>query len=109
MKIKKKDALRFYIQTRTILGLNVTTIHEELITAHGSEVVSYPTVQRWYKKTNDDIMEIEDNPHSGRTVTGPTEENVQEVRRRIEQDLHSTYDDIEEDFTLSRHHTDDYQ
>ena len=108
--MKKKDALRFYIQTRTIFGLNATAaIHEELITAHEPEVVSYPTVQRWCKKTNDGIMELEDNPRSGRPVTGPIEDNIQEVRRRIEQDSHSTYDDIEEDFTLSRHHTDYYQ
>jgi len=47
-------------------------------------------------------MEIEDNPRSGRLVTGPTEENIQEVQRLIEQDTHSTYDDIEEETSLSR-------
>ena len=51
--MEKKDALRFYIQTR---GLNAIAIHEELITAHGPDVVSY-TVHRWCKKTNDGIME----------------------------------------------------
>jgi len=97
-----KEPLRFYIQTRTILGLTATEIHEELITAHGPDVVSYPTVQRWCKRTKEGIMEIEDNPRSGRPVTGPTEENIQEVRSLIEQDPHSTYDDIEAETSLSR-------
>jgi len=82
--MEKKDTLRFYIQTRTILGLNAIAIHEELLTASGPGVVSYPTVQRWSKKTNDGNMEIEDNPHFGRLVTGPTEESIQKVRRLIE-------------------------
>lgn len=97
-----KEALRFYIQTRTILGFNATAIHEELTTAHGPDVVSYSTVQRWSKKTNDGIMEIEDDPRSGRPVTELTEENIQAVQRIIEKDPHSTYDDIEEDTSLSR-------
>lgn len=100
--MEKKEALRFYIQTRTILGVNPTSIHEELTTAHGHGVVSYPTVQRWSKKTSDGNMEIEDNARSGRPVTGPTEENIQAVRSLIDQDPHSTYDDIEEETSLSR-------
>lgn len=97
-----KEALRFYVQTRIILGFNATSIHEELITVPGPEVVSYSTVQRWSKKTSDGIMEIEDNPRSGRPVTRPAEENIQVVQRIIEKDPHSTYDDIEEETSLSR-------
>ena len=97
-----REALRFYIQTRTILGLKPSEIHEELVAAHGPHVVSYPTVLRWYNKTKDGIMEIEDHPRPGRPVTGPTEENIQEVRSLIEQDPHSTYDDIEAETSLSR-------
>ena len=97
-----KEALRFYIQTRTILGLNPTAIHEELTQAHGPNVVSYSTVLRWSNKTDDGIMEIEDQPRSGRPVTGPTEANIEMVQRVIDEDPHSTYDEIEVSSSLSR-------
>jgi len=56
----EKEALRFYIKTRNILGLNATDIHEELTTAYGYEVLSYSTVQKWTKTFNEGKMKI---PH----------------------------------------------
>lgn len=97
-----KQAIRFYVQTRTILGFNPTEIHEELTDAHGDDVASYSTVLRWSNKTDDGEMEIEDQPRSGRPVTGPTEANIEKVRRVIDEDPHSTYDEIEEETSLSR-------
>lgn len=96
-----KEALRFYIQTRTILGLKATAIHEELITAYGDKIISYPTVLKWWKLFNVGDMELEDKPRSGRPVTATTEENIQEVQRIIDEDPHCTYDDIEEETSLS--------
>lgn len=98
----QKEHLRFYIQTRTLLEVNPTDIHGELVRAHGSDVLSYSMVQQWSKKTNDGIMEIEDKPRSGRPVTALTEENIEEVSRVIEEDPHATYDDIQEETGLSR-------
>ena len=46
-------------------------------------------------------MELEDNSRSGRPVTGPTEENIEKVRKIIEQDPHCTYVEIEEETSLS--------
>jgi len=40
-------------------------------------------------------MELEDNSRSGRPVTGPTEENIEKVRKIIEQDPHCTYVEID--------------
>jgi len=79
-----------------------TTIHKELVTAYGDHAVSYPTVQRWSKKTREGEMEIEDNPRSGRRVSETTQENIELVRSLIEEDPHSTYDDIEAETELSR-------
>lgn len=95
------ETLRFYIQTRTLLGFSATAIHEELTTAHGAKVISYPTVLKWSKLTNDGIMELEDKPRSGRPVTATTEENIQEVQRIIDEDPHSSYEEIEEETSLS--------
>jgi histone-lysine N-methyltransferase SETMAR len=96
-----KEAIRFYINTRTILGVSPTDIHKELTTVYGPEVVSYSTVQKRAKLAKDGEMEIEDKSRSGRPVTGPTPENIQEVQRIINEDPRSTYDDIEAEASLS--------
>jgi [histone H3]-lysine36 N-dimethyltransferase SETMAR len=97
----EKEPYRFYIKTRTLLGINATTIHEELTTAYREEAISYSTVQRWSKVFREGEMELEDDPRSGRPVSKTTEENIQLVRRIIDEDPHSTYDDIEAETQLS--------
>lgn len=96
------ENFRFYIMTRTLLEVDPTTIHEELVTAYGAHAVSYSTVQRWSKKTHDGEMEIEDNARSGRPVTETTPENIDLIRSLIEEDPHSTYDELEAETQLSR-------
>ena len=54
----EKEALRFYIKSRNILGLNATAIHEKLTPAYGPKVLSYSTVQKWTKTFNEGKMEI---------------------------------------------------
>ena len=46
-------------------------------------------------------MEIEDDPRSGRPVSKITDENIELVRTIIDEDPHSTYDDIEAETLLS--------
>jgi len=98
----ENDNLRFYIQTRTYLGISAKTIHEELISAYGPDVISYSTVQKWSKLFREGRMELEDAPRSGRTVSKTNEENIELVRDLIEADPHSSYDDIEAETELSR-------
>jgi len=93
---------RFYIKTRTILGLSATAIHEELTTAYGPKAISYSTVQKWTKYFREGNMEIEDEPRSGRPVSKTNPENIQAVQDVIDEDPHSTYDDIEAITLLSR-------
>jgi len=98
----EKEPYRFYIRTRTILGMNAATIHEELTRAYGEEAVCYSTVQKWSKFFREGKMEIEDNPRSGRPVSKITLENIQLVQRVIQEDPHCTFDDIEAETELSR-------
>lgn len=98
----EKEYLRFYIKTRTLLEVDPTTIHQELVTAYGAQVLSYSVVQKWSKLIREGEMEIEDKPRSGRPVSGTTEENIDWVRSLIEEDPHSTYDDLEVETELSR-------
>lgn len=98
----EKEAIRFYIKTRTLLGVSASAIHEELTTAHGDRVVSYSTVQKWAKLFRDGRMEIEDDPRSGRPVSKITDESIEAIRRVIEDDPHATYDDLKAETMLSR-------
>ena len=72
----EKEQLRFYIRTRTLLEVSPKTIHEELTSAYGPQVVSYSTVQKWSKLFRDGRMEVEDDPRSGRPISAVTEENL---------------------------------
>ena len=97
----EKEPYRFYIKTRTLLGIRATDIHQELTTVYGAQALCYSTVQKWSKFFREGNMQIEDEPRSGRPVTKATQENIDLVRRLIEEDPHSTYDDIEEQTELS--------
>jgi histone-lysine N-methyltransferase SETMAR len=98
----EKEHLRFYIKIRALLDISPTTIHEELVTALGYEVVSYSMVQKWSRKFRLNQMEIEDKPRSGHPVSGTTEENVELVRSVIDENPHCTYDEIEAETELCR-------
>ncbi|CAF2552799.1 unnamed protein product [Rotaria sp. Silwood2] len=85
---------RYYIKIGTILGINPKTIREELATALGSKAPSYPTVAEWTKRFREGREDVNDEPRSGRPVSELTDENIELVREVINNDPHSTYDDI---------------
>ena len=92
---------RYYIKIRTILGINPKTIHEELATALGPQAPSYPTVAEWAKRFREGREDVNDDPRSGRPVSELTDENIELVRQVINDDPHSTYDDIVAETSLS--------
>src|SRR5688572_15666694 len=98
----EKQDYRIYVQERTNLGEKAIDIHRDLVTLHGHQAPTYSTIQKWSKQIRDGRMDIEDNPRSGRPVTATTTENIERVRTIIEEDPHSTYDDIEAQTLLSR-------
>ena len=101
----EKELYRFYIKTHTLLGINASLIYEELTTVYGAQAISSSTVQRWSKYFREGKMEIEDDPRSGRSVSKITDkitdENIELVRTIIDEDPHSTNDDIEAETSLS--------
>jgi len=97
----EKEHFRFYIQVRTSLGETPTAIHQDLITFGGEKAISYSTVLKWHKRFKDEKMDIEDEPRIGRPVSKVTEENIALVRSLIEEDPHSTYEDIQAVLPLS--------
>jgi histone-lysine N-methyltransferase SETMAR len=98
----EKQQYRSYIKTRASLEDTPTEIHNGLVTVYGPQASSYSTVLRWSKRCEEEKMDVEDKPRSGRPVTQTTTENIEWVRSIIEADPHSTYDDIEAETLLSR-------
>lgn len=98
----EKEHIRYYIKTRTILGINALTIHHELVSAYGQDVVSYATVQRWSKDFREGKREqLQDNSRPGRPIAETTNDNIERVRKIIDEDPHSTYNDIIAETSLS--------
>ena len=85
---------RHYIKIRTILGIDRKTIHEKLTTALGRNAPSYSTVARWAKRFREGREDVNDDPRSGRPISELTDTNIELVRQVINNDPHSTYDDI---------------
>lgn len=98
----KSENLRFYIQIRFKLGIDIKTITDELKTALPDNAPSLSTVSRWYKHFKGGSDRLEDIQRSGRPITEITDVNIQRVRMAIEQDPYCTYDDIEAETFLSR-------
>ncbi|CAF2628528.1 unnamed protein product [Rotaria sp. Silwood2] len=92
---------RYYIRIRGILGIDSKTIFDELTEALGPDASSYPIVRKWAKRFREEREDISDDPRSGRPILVPTDENIERVRQVIENDPHSTYDDITVETGLS--------
>ena len=50
MVSQNKMELRTYVRNRTLLGVSLKEIHEELKSVHGNVTVSLSTICRWMKK-----------------------------------------------------------
>src|SRR5271163_986240 len=92
---------RYYIKIWTVLEINAKTICEELTEALGSDAPSYSTVKKWAQRFREGREDVSDDSRSGRPVSVLTDENIERVRQIIEDDPHSTYDDIMAETSLS--------
>ena len=89
---------RYYRKIRTVLVIDSKTIHEELVTALGPSASSYTTFTRWAKRFRQDIN---DHSRSASSLSQFTGDNIELIRQVISNDLHSTYDEIIAETSLS--------
>ncbi|CAF1222827.1 unnamed protein product [Rotaria sp. Silwood1] len=92
---------RYYIKSRTILGIDPKRIYKELATALGPNILSFPTVARSAKRFYEGREDANDESRSGRPVSELTDENIGLVRRVINNDPRLSYDDIIAETSLS--------
>jgi len=81
---------RFYIKTQYRLGKQTIEFFNELKTIYNDQAPSYATVARWVTLFKDGRESIEDDPRSGRPITGVTQDNIEAVSKVIMEDPHST-------------------
>ncbi|CAF1330070.1 unnamed protein product [Rotaria sordida] len=89
------------LKIQTILGIDAKTIYEELTQALGSDTPSDRTVRRCTQRFRQEREYVNNDYRSDRPVSVLTDENIERVWQVIEDDLHSTYDDIIAEITLS--------
>ena len=92
---------RYSIKIRTILEIDPKTVHEELVTGLGFSVPSYTIVKRWAKRFRQRREDVNDHSGSSGPLSQSTGENVELVRQVINNDPHSTYDEIIAEASLS--------
>ncbi|CAF1691909.1 unnamed protein product, partial [Adineta ricciae] len=82
-------------------GLTSKESHARLITAWGDQAPSDRMVRTWFHEYQQGNLKAEDRPRSGRPRTAVTEEMIDAVRAIIEEDPHSTYQEIQHILDIS--------
>ncbi|KAL4473451.1 hypothetical protein ABPG72_012130 [Tetrahymena utriculariae] len=98
----EKAEYRSYIKGRTLLGVKPIDIHRELNYIMEEEVPHYSTVTRLSKSFNEGRIEVEDLKRTSRPKSAINDESIKQIKDLIEEDPHITYDEMEEQTTLSR-------
>ncbi|CAF4715888.1 unnamed protein product [Rotaria sp. Silwood2] len=96
-----KENFRFYIKVRTALNVQARVIYEELHSVFADEAPPLRTVERWAKWFREGREEVEDEARPGRPVTETTTENIEQIRRLIDDDPYSTIEELQEQTGLS--------
>ena len=101
MVSKNKMELRTYVRNRTLLGVSLKEIYEELKSVHGNVTFSLSTICRWMKKFKSGNLSVENAPYSGTPKSAMTKMNVDAVKSMITEDARYTVLDIAKSLGMS--------
>ena len=97
-----KEHFRAYIFIEQRRGLSAGQITRQLQEAHCENSPSESTVHRWCSKFREGRASLADDPRSGRPITVTTEEQIEAVKQRIEEQPKSSLRILLEDLDLSK-------
>lgn len=102
MKLTRENfrAIIFYNFRR---GLSQQQCVDEIHSTFGDEAPSQATVYRWYTEFNRGRSSLKDEPHEGGPKLVVVPQNIDAVRKMIEEDRHVTYREIEACLGISSH------
>ena len=96
-----KENFCFYIKART--GINILTgvIYHVLYSVYREQAPCYATIKRWAKKFPPGHEGVEDEARPGTPLGKITSENIKQVCFLIDDDPHTTRDEMQERTGLS--------
>ena len=77
------------------IGLTYKDCHARLVQAWGSNAFSHHKVFNCFRQFQRNKFSVQDAPRSGRSSTSVTQQTIDARRKIIEDDPHSTYQQIE--------------
>ena len=92
----------FFIKTQYKLGKQTIENFNHLKSVYSDQSHPYATGACWVSLFINGRESIEDDPRSGRQITGFTQENIEAVSKVIVENPHLTYNQIEAWTSLSR-------
>jgi hypothetical protein len=81
MKNMEKVYFRFYIKTQYKSGKQAIEIFNYVITNYNDQAPSNASVARWVTLSKNGRESVDDNPRSGRPITGITQDNIKALVR----------------------------
>ena len=88
------DEQRAYIKIRTLLGVLPVDIKADLDKVNGDQTVSYATITRWCVRFKQGRESLEDDPHSGCPLSAFTKNDLNAVKKLIDEDARYTIEEI---------------
>ncbi|KAI6651425.1 Transposase [Oopsacas minuta] len=85
---------RTYIKFRTILEIPPKSIHDELATICGEDILSYSTVRRWVSLFREGRTSVQDAPRPGAPKLATNNDKLSEVREYVESFPHSSVEEV---------------
>ena len=76
--------IRAHIRGRSLLGLKLKDIHQEVCNIYGDGQMSFSTICRWVAKFQSGQQQLKDAACPGRPVTSMTPKNVEKNPRIVE-------------------------
>lgn len=83
------------------VGLTQQQCIDRLKSAFGDEAPSRSSVFSWYNEFKRGRHSLKDEPREGRPISAVTPENIDAVRKLIEEDRHVTYQEIQATLGIS--------
>ena len=83
------------------IGLIYKDCHARLVQTWGEQATSDHKVFNWFREFQRNKFSVQDASRSGRPSTSLTEQTIDAVRKIIEDDPHSTYQQIEAILSIS--------
>ena len=96
-----QSQLRFYVETRRMLGDTAAAIHTDLCKVWGEDQFGFSTVRRHMKEMRDGRESMEDNQkHSGRKRTSRTISNIEKAAEIVSENQRITVEELADELEI---------